>query len=129
MSNENCCACSAAPRLIFACSGAADVGAVADQAARKLTHDGVGKMFCLAGIGGRVSGIMKSTESASAILAIDGCPINCAKHCLEEAGFRSFAHVQLADLGMEKGQTAISDENVTLAAGFGAARLGECCRA
>ena len=40
--------------MIFACSGAADVGAVADQAARKMTRDGTGKMFCLAGIGGRV---------------------------------------------------------------------------
>ena len=29
---KNCC--SAAPKLIFACSGAADVGAIADQAAR-----------------------------------------------------------------------------------------------
>ncbi len=46
----NCC--SSATKLIFACSGAADVGAIADQAARKLTRDGVGKMFCLAGIGG-----------------------------------------------------------------------------
>ena len=58
--SKNCC--SAAPKLIFACSGAADVGAIADQAARKLTREGKGKMFCLAGIGGRVSGIMKSTR-------------------------------------------------------------------
>lgn len=49
MSSE--CACGAAPRLIFACSGAADVGAIADQAARKLTREKVGSMFCLAGIG------------------------------------------------------------------------------
>jgi uncharacterized metal-binding protein len=34
------------------------VGAIADQAGRKLTRVGAGKMFCLAGIGGRVSGIM-----------------------------------------------------------------------
>ena len=30
------CACNTAPKLVFACSGAADVGAIADQAARKL---------------------------------------------------------------------------------------------
>ena len=64
------CACSAAPKLIFPCSGAADVGAVADQAARQLTRDGKGKMFCLAGIGGRVSGIMASTAAAEKILEI-----------------------------------------------------------
>jgi uncharacterized metal-binding protein len=74
MSNTTSCACNAAPTLIFACSGAADVGAIADQAARQLTREGRGKMFCLAGIGGRVSGILASTESAAQILAIDGCP-------------------------------------------------------
>ena len=66
------CACSAAPKLIFSCSGAADVGEVADRAARELTRKGEGKMFCLAGIGGRVSGIMATTQAAARILAIDG---------------------------------------------------------
>ena len=129
MSDENKCACSGAPKLVFACSGAADVGAIADQAARKLTRDGTGKMFCLAGIGGRVSGIMESTKAASAILAIDGCPINCAKRCLEEGGFAGFAHLQLADLGMEKGQTAVSDDSVASVVNTGATRLDECCQA
>ena len=109
MSNQ---CCSEAPKLIFACSGAADVGAIADQAARKLTKEGGGKMFCLAGVGGRVSGIMKTTESAEKILAIDGCPINCAKSCLEQAGFTDFKHLQLADLGLEKGKSPISEEAI-----------------
>ena len=90
------------PKLLFACSGGADVGALADQVARKLTADGVAKMFCLAGIGGRVSGILKTTEAASKIVAIDGCPLNCARKSLEEAGITDFGHVQLADLGFKK---------------------------
>jgi uncharacterized metal-binding protein len=118
--SENCCACSAAPKLISPCSGAADVGAIADQAGRKLTRDGVGKMFCLAGIGGRVSGIMRTTEAASKLLVIDGCPLACAKHSLEEAGFKDFAHLQLADLGMTKGNTPCTDETVAQAAAAGA---------
>jgi len=36
MAGENVGNSKTAPKLIFACSGAADVGAVADQAARKL---------------------------------------------------------------------------------------------
>lgn len=112
MSTNEGCACSAAPKLIFACSGAADVGAVADQAARKLTREGAGKMFCLAGIGGRVSGIMKTTEAAGSILAIDGCPMNCVKNSLKEAGFSDFRHVQLADLGLAKGSSPANEENV-----------------
>jgi len=109
---SNDCACSAAPKLIFACSGAADVGAIADQAARQLTRDGVGKMFCLAGVGGRVAGIMQTTAAASKILALDGCPLACVKHCLEQAGFTGFAHLQLSDLGLEKGRSPWSEERV-----------------
>ena len=112
MEQTKSCECSAAPKLIFACSGAADVGAVADQAARKLTRDGAGKMFCLAGVGGRVAGIMKTTEAADAILAIDGCPLNCVKATLETAGFTNFKHLQVADLGMAKGQTPPTEANV-----------------
>jgi uncharacterized metal-binding protein len=118
------CACGAAPKLIFSCSGAADVGAVSDQAARKLTRDGVGKMFCLAGIGGRVSGIVETTKSAAAILAIDGCKLDCAKHCLEEAGFSGFNHLRLSDLGMEKGQTPPTEDNVARVMAAGAEVLG-----
>lgn len=128
--STNCkCECSAVPKLIFACSGAADVGAVADQAARKMTLDGTGQMFCLAGIGGRVSGIMKTTEAAEAVLAIDGCPLNCVKHCLEQAGFSKFGHLQLGDLGMEKGKTAVSEDNIAKASAKGTEMLGpsSCC--
>ena len=117
------CSCSTAPKLIFACSGAADVGALSDQAARRLTQHGVGKMFCLAGIGGRVSGIVKSTEAASAILAIDGCPLSCAKRSLEAAGFSKFEHLQLAALGFEKGKSPVNDEAITCVAEKGAELL------
>jgi uncharacterized metal-binding protein len=125
MSNQSgsSCASGSAPKLVFACSGAADVGAIADQAARRLTKDGAGRMFCLAGIGGRVPGIMATTESAARILAIDGCPLNCAKNSLEQAGFKTYEHLQLADLGMEKGKTPATPEAIAKAATAGAAKL------
>ena len=107
------CACNAAPKLIFSCSGGADVGALADQAARKLTRDGCGRMFCLAGIGGRVSGIMKTTEAASRILAIDGCPLDCAKKTLEQAGFANISHMRLSDIGFEKGRSEPSETAIS----------------
>ncbi len=120
---SNGCSCTSGAKLIFACSGAADVGAVADQAARKLTREGQGKMFCMAGIGGRVSGIMKTTEAAEAILAIDGCPLNCVKSSLEQAGFTNFKHLQMADLGLVKGQTPVDDEAIAKVAEKGAEML------
>jgi len=106
------CACDGAPHLIFACSGAADVGHVADLAARQLTREGVGKMYCLAGIGGRVSGIMETTRAAASILAIDGCPLDCVKHTLQEAGFGEFQHFRVTDTGLQKGDTPATDQNI-----------------
>ena len=111
MVNKTAC-CGGATKLIFACSGAADVGKISDMTARKLSVEGEGKMFCLAGIGGRVSGIMETTRSADAILVIDGCPLDCARLTLETAGFAKFEHIRLTDLGMEKGKTPATEENI-----------------
>jgi uncharacterized metal-binding protein len=112
MNQKSANECVGGPKLIFACSGAADIGEISDRAARNMSRDGVGKMFCLAGIGGRVPGIMKMTGTASKILAIDGCELDCVKSCLQQAGFDQFEHFRVTDLGMEKGNTTINDENV-----------------
>jgi len=109
------CTCSESnngPKLIFSCSGAADVGELADRAARKLGRAGLGKMFCLAGIGGQVSGIVKTTEAAASILAIDGCALECARKSLEVAGIKQFNHIKLSDHGFEKGKTAVNTETI-----------------
>lgn len=105
--------CGPASKLIFSCSGAADVGEISDRAARKLTKDGIGKMFCLAGIGGKVEPIMSATKSASQILAIDGCGIDCVKNCLQQAGFDNFGHLRITDMGMEKGRSSATDGRVS----------------
>jgi uncharacterized metal-binding protein len=66
-------------------------------------------MFCLAGIGGGVDPIMDTTAAADRILAIDGCPLDCVRHTLERAGFEEFHHVRVTDLGLKKGETAVSE--------------------
>lgn len=113
MKNTNAKVCDVTSQLIFACSGAADVGNIADITARQLTKEGLGKMFCTVGIGGRAEPILNATQKASSLLAIDGCPLDCAKKSLEKAGFSNVAHVRITDLGMEKGKTLISDENIS----------------
>jgi uncharacterized metal-binding protein len=115
--------CSGGELLIFACSGAADVGAIADRAAREMTKQGFGSMFCLAGIGGRVEPILKKTAAAKKILAIDGCPLNCVKKTLELAGFNQFEHLQLADIGMAKGQTPPTENTILKAVAAGTEKL------
>ncbi len=123
MSANGSCACGTAPTLIFACSGASDVGEIADRAARQLMRQGAGKMYCLAGIGGRVSGIVKTTQVAGRILAIDGCPLGCARNTLEQAGIKQYRHVQLADLGMDKGSSPVTEDLINRVIEAGATAL------
>lgn len=119
---EQCC--SVSPKLIFACSGCVDVGEIADRAARRLTKDNIGRMFCLAGIGGRIESIMKTTKQASKILALDGCQMDCVKNCLKLASFTGFEHLRVTDLGMEKGKAAVTDENIANVVEKGSGLLG-----
>jgi uncharacterized metal-binding protein len=99
---EEKCLCEPSEILIFPCSGGSNVGQIANQAGVKLTQDGLGNFFCLAGIGGHVSGMIESTKAGKMIVAIDGCPVACAKKTLEHAGFNIDEYVQVTDLGIEK---------------------------
>ena len=107
------CACSQAPKLVFPCSGASDVGEIADRMARRLTKDGAGKMYCLAGIGGHVESMIVNAQAAAAILAIDGCKQDCARKTLEHAGFSDFKHLRLTDAGFEKGASPATEARIS----------------
>ena len=99
---EEKCLCEPSEILIFPCSGGSNVGQVANQAGVKLTQDGMGRFFCLAGIGGHVSGMIESTKAGKVIVAIDGCPVACAKKTLEHAGFNVDEYVEITSMGIEK---------------------------
>ena len=126
--NAPTCSCSCntesgPPALVFPCSGAADTGEIADRAARRLDAEDKAWMSCLAGIGGRVSGLMANAAAAPALLAIDGCPQDCAKKTLELAGFTNIRHVRVTDLGFKKGKTPASVEAIRQVAAAAAATL------
>lgn len=99
---EEKCLCEPSEILIFPCSGGSNVGQVANQAGVKLTQDGMGRFFCLAGIGGHVSGMIESTKAGKVIVAIDGCPVACAKKTLEHGGFNVDEYVEVTSMGIEK---------------------------
>jgi uncharacterized metal-binding protein len=107
---ENCCTNNGV-KLIYACSGAADVGALADQAARKLRDEGFARMTCLAGIGAGLSGYIESAKGADENIVIDGCPTQCAKKALERIGVVPTS-IMLADLGYKKGETKVTEDFV-----------------
>ena len=106
--------------IIYACSGCSDAGELADRTARVLSHQKRGEMSCLAGIGGRVKSLMMKAEKSDHIVAIDGCPLNCARHTLEQAGFQTLHHLELHKLGLRKGSCAPTEERLALAVQAGA---------
>jgi len=95
-------------KLIFTCSGAADVGEIADKAGRRLAAEGAGKMSCLSGIGGRVPGFLEAARLATQIIVIDGCGEDCAKKTLARAGFKEIRHIRVTDLDMEEGKSPVT---------------------
>ena len=96
------CLCEANDTLIFSCAGSSNVGQIANQAAIRLAQEGVGRYFCLAGIGGHVSGMIESTKAGKLLIAIDGCPVGCGRRTLEHTGFNIGEYVQVTELGIEK---------------------------
>ncbi len=99
--SQDCCTPNG-NTMILACSGASNLGQLSNQAAVELAREGFGKMFCLAGIGAHLSGFVRSAKDVPAMVAIDGCPVACAKKVLEHAEIPLKAYVTVSDLGMEK---------------------------
>lgn len=44
------------------------------------------------------------------ILMLDGCPVDCGKKILDNAGFTDYKYLRITDLGYKKGQTPINEE-------------------
>ena len=105
------CSCGEVGTLYFSCSGAADVGELSDRVARRLQRDGKGKMYCLAGIGAGVSGMIESARAAKARVVIDGCSVACGKKSFEKAGLQTCTF-NLTDMGFEKGKTTVNDQAI-----------------
>lgn len=98
---EECCATDGQV-MILACSGGSNVGQLANQAAVELTREGLGKIYCLGGIGGHLSGFVQSAKDAPRMVVIDGCDIGCAKAILNHAEIPLKNYVVVTELGIGK---------------------------
>jgi uncharacterized metal-binding protein len=101
--------CSGGTKLIYACSGAADVGEIADRVTRRLRDLGYARMTCLAGIGAGLSGYVQSAKGADMNITIDGCKTACAKKTLDKIGVQPTSYV-LTDMGLVKGETPVTEK-------------------
>jgi uncharacterized metal-binding protein len=115
VSNAESCGCSGNPApntLIYACSGAADVGEIADRAARIVAKNGGGKLQCANAIGAGLKDYVAAAKAADKVLAIDGCINHCAAACLKKAGVTKFDHLVLAHIGLMKTASPANEENI-----------------
>lgn len=104
-----CCGGDGETNLIYACSGAANTGLLADQVMRGLNRDKVGSSTCLAAMGADLSGFLESARSATRNLVIDGCKVGCGAKIFERHGI-PYQHYVMTDFEVEKGKTPVTGE-------------------
>ncbi len=102
--------------LIYACSGAANTGLLADQVMRSLNRDKAGSSTCLAAMGADLSGFLLSARNATRNIVLDGCKVSCGAKIFEKNGI-PFQHHIMTDYGVEKGKTAITGDLIESVAG------------
>lgn len=110
--------------LIYACSGAANTGLLADQVMRTLNRDKVGDSTCLAAVGADLSGFLQSARNATRNIVLDGCKVSCGKKTFEKNGI-PYQHYIMTDYDVEKGKTPITGELIEAVA----ARIAEQVKA
>ncbi|MCZ7603204.1 MAG: putative zinc-binding protein [Melioribacteraceae bacterium] len=88
--------------IIYSCSGCSNVAQLANDIAVKINEEEVAEMSCIAGVGGKVKPLVKTALSGRPIIVIDGCPLKCAKACLNNIGVKPDKHITLTDYDLKK---------------------------
>lgn len=91
--------------LVYSCSGCSSAAQTANEMARLLDRWGHAQWSCIAGVGGDVKPLVKLARSGRSIVAIDGCPLECVRHCLARHDIVPTRHIQLHFEGVKKANT------------------------
>ena len=87
--------------LVYSCSGCSNVAQLANNIAVKLDREDKAEMSCISGIGGNVKSLIKklvrAKEQKQKIIAIDGCPLQCAKSCLWQQNIVPDIYIELSE--------------------------------
>ncbi len=110
MEEKKECLCGGSDVRVVTCAGASNVGQIANQAAIMLTKEKVAGFFCLAGVEGHIPGMVKAAKEAGLIVAIDGCPVQCAAKTLQHAEIEPAIQIIVTELGIEKSHDIAFDK-------------------
>jgi len=99
--------------VFYACSGAANVGEIADRAARQMMQEGYGAMWCLSGLAAGVDKQLETARNADLNVVLEGCDVDCSKLVFDKCGLANYVRIKVTDLGIEKAKgVPITDEQV-----------------
>jgi uncharacterized metal-binding protein len=104
------CICNAEDIILLPCSGGSNCGQITNQVAVSLDVLGVGHIYCLAGIGAHIDGMVESARGAKRIVALDGCQVACAKKTIEHAGLTVTDWICVTEEGISKSHRLMMDE-------------------
>lgn len=88
--------------LVYACSGCSSAAQLANHMALRLDHAALAEMSCIAGVGAGIKPLARTAQSGRPILALDGCPLQCVRHALDQQGVQPTVHVDLSYHGVHK---------------------------
>ena len=129
--DKNSSKCTGGTVTVMACSGGSNVGQMTNEAAKMLDIQGKAKFFCLAGVGGHISGMVASVKGSDKVLVIDGCPVACGKKIMEAEGLSGYEYLMVTDLGIEKKhEFSLSDKDLSRVMTAAQEKLdtkGRCC--
>ncbi len=111
------CECTAEEITFLPCSGGSNCGQITNQVAIKLDEEGIGHIYCLAGIAAHIDGMVESAKGAKRLVALDGCQVACAKKTIEHAGLKVTDWICVTEEGIEKNhQFKLAPEEIDLIA-------------
>ena len=93
--------------VIFSCfGGASNTGITSGLACLEAVKElGLEKtaIMCLGGLPTNVKPVFGKTKAAKKIITVDGCPFECSRKIVEQAGFKPTKSIVLTrDIGMKK---------------------------
>jgi uncharacterized metal-binding protein len=106
------CECIADEITLLPCSGGSNCGQIANQIAVLLNNLGVGTLYCLAGIGAHIDGMIESARGSKRLVVIDGCPTACAKKIVEHTGLKITDWICITEEGVSKNHNLLLDDQV-----------------
>ncbi|WP_295801331.1 putative zinc-binding protein [uncultured Microbulbifer sp.] len=88
--------------LVYACSGCSSAAQLTNALAVRLDRAKLAEMSCIAGVGGEVPALLRIATAERPKVVLDGCPLHCARSCLQRQGIAPDLHIDLSREGIRK---------------------------